>query len=351
MVRDLLRRIPGARRATRAARKLRRALHPRGVILVYHRIDDGRLDPFRLAVSPSDFDHQMKTLSRDACPLGLTEFAIALAERRLPRRAVAVTFDDGYADNLHVAQPTLRAYGIPATLFVTTDFLDRPSAMWWDEMAAILLETPSLPSRLELELPGGAYAAAVDDNEADALARCRSWTSYQTPRGARTRIFRDLSHRFRDLTAAEQEAAVRALRAWSGRGGDRGPRAMLTVAELRRIAADGVFDIGAHTRSHRRLGALSPEQQQAEIAGSKQVLEAMLGRSVTSFAYPYGGEDCYTALSMNIVAAAGFDRAVIVDDRSADPRSSPLRLSRRMVRGQWVDEGIGFRRWLMDAMG
>ncbi len=92
-----------------------------GLILLYHRIADAAPDPFGLCVPPSLFRQHMEHIRRTCEPLTLPAFAAAIASRSLPERAVAITFDDGYVDNLTKAAPILASLNLPATFFVTTD--------------------------------------------------------------------------------------------------------------------------------------------------------------------------------------------------------------------------------------
>ena len=65
---------------------------------------------------------------------------------------MAITFDDGYANNLYQAKPLLEKYQIPATVFVATDYLEKPREFWWDELERIILQTAKLPEELALTI-------------------------------------------------------------------------------------------------------------------------------------------------------------------------------------------------------
>src|SRR5262245_33946506 len=91
----------------------------RALILLYHRIADLEVDPWGLAVTPEHFADQIAVLAGIAHPVRLDELASSRAQLRTRRPLVAVTFDDGYADNLHAALPILERYDVPATFFVT----------------------------------------------------------------------------------------------------------------------------------------------------------------------------------------------------------------------------------------
>jgi hypothetical protein len=92
----------------RVVRFMQRAVRPRSsaVILMYHRVAEPACDPWNLAVSLDNFDQQMQVLRRNRRPLPMRQLVEGLRVGDLPERAVAVTFDDGYMDNLVNAKPT-----------------------------------------------------------------------------------------------------------------------------------------------------------------------------------------------------------------------------------------------------
>ncbi len=99
-------------------RMLRRALtrlFPGTVILLYHRVADLAQDPFGLAVAPAHFREHLSVIRRYSRPISLRQLLSELRNGKLPRRTVAVTFDDGYADNLYAAKPLLEQSDVPAT--------------------------------------------------------------------------------------------------------------------------------------------------------------------------------------------------------------------------------------------
>jgi peptidoglycan/xylan/chitin deacetylase (PgdA/CDA1 family) len=94
-------------------------------ILVYHRIDqENSLDG--LTIAKKIFIEQMQYIRSRCKPMALGDLVQLMIERKaIPPRAVAVTFDDGYADTYHVALPILKRFKIPATVFITTGFIDK----------------------------------------------------------------------------------------------------------------------------------------------------------------------------------------------------------------------------------
>src|SRR5215203_633901 len=100
-----------------------RSSEPRPCILMYHRIAELSLDPWGLAVSPKNFEQQLSFLKQTRQVMRCSEFFKAHEKGTLPANAVAITFDDGYADNLEKGWPLLKRAGLPATLFLTTGIL------------------------------------------------------------------------------------------------------------------------------------------------------------------------------------------------------------------------------------
>lgn len=93
-------------------------------ILMYHRVAQlGHFD--QLTVTPARFEQQMQQLTQAAEVINLSEGLNRLTARSGHQPTVAVTFDDGYLDNLQHALPILERYRVPATIFVTTDFCDQ----------------------------------------------------------------------------------------------------------------------------------------------------------------------------------------------------------------------------------
>jgi hypothetical protein len=134
--RSKMERLAKASQVTGAGRLVRAVGAWNGVMaFAYHRI--GPLDPtydsgFRDA-TPEQFDEQLRFLKQGFDVIGLDD--IEAAVRRGRGRYVLLTFDDGYRDNIEQALPILVRHRLPATLFVTSGFLDRREIAWWDEVA------------------------------------------------------------------------------------------------------------------------------------------------------------------------------------------------------------------------
>ena len=145
---------------------------PKPLILMYHRVAADPIDPWALAVMPSHFAEQVEVLRSTRLPLPLEEFVRRLEADKLPDNAVAVTFDDGYLDNLTNAKPLLSAAGVPATVFIATSYLGEQ--FWWDELARLLLarEGPSSLRSRSATKPSTLIAVM----NAHSVRRARCWS-------------------------------------------------------------------------------------------------------------------------------------------------------------------------------
>src|SRR5207245_611648 len=126
----------------------------------YHRVEDLPSDPQRMCVGPDQFDEHLAVLRTRFRPASLSSAVEATRKGDLDRD-VAVTFDDGYADNLLNAKPLLETHGIPATVFVTTDYIDSKREFWWDELERLLLQPGDLPDVLNIHFDNDAMASEL----------------------------------------------------------------------------------------------------------------------------------------------------------------------------------------------
>jgi peptidoglycan/xylan/chitin deacetylase (PgdA/CDA1 family) len=114
-------------------RALGARLRPRAVVLLYHRVGEPAADPYGQAVSPATLASHLEMLRRRYRVLPLEELLDRLLRRAVPDGAVAVTFDDGYADNLTAAWPVAARQGVPMTVFVTVRPVLEGRPFPWDE--------------------------------------------------------------------------------------------------------------------------------------------------------------------------------------------------------------------------
>lgn len=258
---------------------------------MYHSISSRRPDPWRNCVDPERFAEQLALLHDRYRVMSLADLRGSLARHERLSRAVVLTFDDGYRDNLLVAKPLLEQHGLPGTVFVTTGYVGLGRDFWWD----------------------------------DLLAFC-------TQAGLENRPL------WEELHPLPQEERFDRLDAmWASAGATRpDPSLTLESGELEQLVDDGLVSLGAHTVTHPHLASLPLSQQRAEIEGSAKYLADVVGHPIADFCYPHGD---FSPETVGLVREAGFEAACTVRYASVTGRSRPLELPRVQVK-DWDAEAL-----------
>jgi peptidoglycan/xylan/chitin deacetylase (PgdA/CDA1 family) len=314
----------------RTARRVVNLFVPRTIILLYHRVAELSSDPQLLSVTPQHFAEQLEILRKHYRPIRLQQ------TDKLLRRSVVVTFDDGYADNLWNAKPLLERYDVPATVFVTTGYVGQDREFWWDELETLLLER-RLPETLQLNINGGIrqweLGTSSDYDEA-AYNHYRSWNvSEKNDPSPRQFVYRSLHQLLRPMPEREQRKVLNQLHDLAGApSSSRSKSRPLSSAEVIELDKGGLVEVGSHTVTHPVLSGLSPAAQWTEIEQSKVDLEEMLGRPVTSFAYPFGTRSDYADETVAAIRSAGYHRACSNFAGVVGPDTDRFQLPRFVVR-------------------
>ena len=338
-------RIRGVGRLRRVARWVRNGLAPGPLILMYHRIAELPLDPHRLAVTPRHFADHLEILRARNRPIPLRRLIGAIGEGAPLPRAVVVTCDDGYADNLSNGKPLLERHDVPATVFVSSGQVGSEREFWWDELERLLLQPGTLPPTLRLRVNGRIHEWGLGDAArygADAWRRHRGWHVGQPhDPGPRQRLFRSLYRLLHALPPCARRDVLDDILTWAGASTTgRLTHRAVSADNVRDLARGGLIEVGAHTVSHPSLAPLSVGAQDEEIRRGKMDLEQILGLPVLSFAYPHGS---YTAETATLVGGAGFTSACTSAPGIVWHDADPFQLPRVEV-GDW--DGDEFARRL-----
>jgi glycosyltransferase involved in cell wall biosynthesis/peptidoglycan/xylan/chitin deacetylase (PgdA/CDA1 family) len=318
-IKDVARKTPPPlRRRLRTAWEKTRPQARCALSLMYHRVANTSSDPYQLCVAPRHFEEHLEVVRKNAQVLPLTELADHLRRGRWPRRGVVFTFDDGYVDNLRTAKPLLERYDMPATVFVTSGALGIEHEFWWDEIERLLLRPGTLPRSLTLEVNGIArtWDLAAGSHYCETEAANRSW-SLNEPAASlapRQRFVQTIYRFVLPLRADEKRSVLDQLEAWAPTSDAAlSDHRTLSPDDLAELARGSLIEIGAHTVTHPMLPALSISEQYVEMHRSRLQLEQLLGRPVTSFAYPHGE---YSPDTLVAVREAGFLRACTTRHRA-----------------------------------
>jgi peptidoglycan/xylan/chitin deacetylase (PgdA/CDA1 family) len=266
-----------------------------GAIMMLHHVRPARGDRFRpnaqLEVTPQFLERVVRHLRRaEVDIISLDEMHRRLTAGDFSRRFACFTFDDGYRDNKQWAYPILKAAGAPFTVYVATSFADRLGKLWWLALEQVIARN----DRFSLIMDGRASHVACSD-----LAAKREVfdTVYWWLRGLPSEQMvidkvADLAARYGvDLAKICTDLCMD----WN---------------EIAELARDPLVTIGAHTVNHVMLAKAADGQARNELAMSRSIIAAALGKAPDHLAYPFGDPTTAGPREFRIAAELGFKTAV-----------------------------------------
>ncbi len=298
----------------------------RGVILMFHHVRPPRDDPFQpnalLEITPDFLDRVLTLAARHGYEfVGLDEVPARLAEPGRP--FAALTFDDGYRDNVDHAMPILERHGAPWTLFVTTDYASGAGRLWWIELEEVVRRRAGLDL---VEAGATRLVPARTPQEKHAAFAA----AYRALRAGPEALLRDTLARWCDETGIDTSALVREL--------------CLGWDDLARVAGRPGVTIGAHTLTHPMLAKHPRALADREIREPRTILAGRLGREIRHLAYPVGDPGSAGRREFEIARDAGYATAVTTrpGHLHAGHAGHPTALPRVSVNGLFQsDEAIG----------
>lgn len=271
-------------------------------VVTYHRIAPIKgpinLDPAMISATPEAFSEQMQYLVRHFNIISIDDILNSLNNgTSLPRRAILVSFDDGYHDLLEFAWPILEKLKVPAVIFVATDYINNPKKIfWWDRIANAVFNT----KREILKIPPFDFKLSeIKDDRSVVVKQVQSYLK-KLPNDKSLDLVEELCQNLGENKILQTVS--------------------LDWQELRNLHDAGIT-IGAHSRSHPLLNNIPLAEAKSEILGSQDDLKQRLGNNYPIFCYPDGS---YNKDIIAILKANGFTMAFTTQDghnnlRSSDP--------------------------------
>lgn len=261
---------------------VRRRLKDGAIVLMYHRVlpADVANRSFShpgLIVTPETFTRHMDFVKQNFTPLTLAEFLQHMDSGvPFPERACLITFDDGWIDNHDYALPILRKRGIPAVIFVATDYIEGDRPFWQEYLGHLLYETARRGLGEDARRTHQIDLPVTDDD-----SHLRKAVAVTVDR-FRAESYDSIEHLIQVLRQALVNFAPReALQP---------PDRFMNWEQVRSLAQSGIT-IASHTQSHRLLPRLEASVVSKELTDSRRILADEVGRDVPAFAYPGGYHD------------------------------------------------------------
>ena len=289
--------------------------HPGLTILGYHQVIEGTPDPVEnfdgTMIGREAFTEQLAVLQKYYELVSLADWP-RLQNQNETRRLLAITFDDGYADNATVAWPILRERRIPATFFITTGFVDGTLRPWSDRLRSAIAKTTETSLTLS-ELSESPIRIETQSEKINCLSMLFKHLK-QLDDDAKKKTVADICRQ----CEAHDESPTHPAMSWN---------------QLRQMVAEGA-DVGGHTVDHPILSRIGTDEVMREIANCKATLEQQLNMNITLFAYPNGTRDDFNADCIDAVARSGYELAVTtIPGINSGDSSSNLELRRIVING------------------
>lgn len=278
------------------------------LILAWHNVESTWCFPSGPGRGLAGLHRQLQLLSRLTTVLPLQEALDSLyAGERLPRRAVALTFDDGYADNLTLAAPALESRNLPATFFLVPGLLSGHVRAWW-------------------EVLGWAIASSTQQDLHFRGVHHRISTA-----SLRSATYATLSQELKLIDQRSRvEAVAELVQSLTPDGPPPGRGLFLDWHGAGELLGRG-FAVGSHSRSHAILSKEAPDEQQRDLREARAELEAQLPTRVPILAYPNGTDRDYDGHTLAAAAAAGHTYALTTREGLVNRDCPPLALPRVLL--------------------
>lgn len=261
-------------------------------ILMYHRFSETLRDGF---VSAETFEKQIRYIKKHLNPIALSVLVKCLKNQEpLPFHSIVITVDDGYHDFYDIAFPVLKKYGVPATVYVTTGFVDGNLWLWTDQIRWLLDQIEVIPS--EIRLSGSRMISAGP-----------IWQS-------RDQLWQQIIDGLLSMSDDEKHHWIEEFSELLGLVlPSRAPKeyAAMSWEQLQCMQASGLIDIGGHTVTHPSLGQVEGEQLRYEIQHCFAELTEHLGSRHRQFCYPNGQPQDFNPMVTTAVSEGGFASAVV----------------------------------------
>lgn len=269
------------------------------------------------------FREQMELLSIKYVPVTMDDvLEFIQGGKMISSRAVAITFDDGFADNFEVAKPILDQYGIPATFYVTVSSLESTNPPWYIRLRHAFFSTSQ-----KNWITNDGKVVSISDHQSRNNALVKACEYCAT-----------LAGRNQNIAVTEIEEALQVDPYMPN------PGIMLTWEQVRRMRTSGHI-IGSHTLSHPNMAFIEDENVLLdEMISSKKQIENQLGEPVTHFSYPSPMlEPHWSERTVNACRMAGYDTATTCTPGKVNKGDNPLALKR-----MWVPFTMEEFKWYLD---
>ena len=261
------------------------------IILNYHRIYKENIvtsfDEELFSLSLASFTQQLHWLKENHAVF-LSEDELIYywqQKKKIPKRSILITFDDGYKDNFTLVYPLLRSLQIPASYFIPVGAIMDRKLGWWDIISFFIKKT----RKKTISIQGRDFSLQSSGEKKRTIFRLLQLM--KTEPYSQTQDLLEILSEECGVAFPSHDEQDAELMSWE---------------DIREVLDNGIA-IGAHTVSHRVLATLDENEQFEELCSSKRLLEDMLPGKIRSLSYPVGDYTAFTQQTKVLARKAGYD--------------------------------------------
>jgi peptidoglycan/xylan/chitin deacetylase (PgdA/CDA1 family) len=292
----------------------------RVTILMMHGVTDPASSPawrpLRPQMSPERLDECLRVLSRRYRFVSLAD-AVAMLQGRIPviPFSLAVTFDDGYRNQLKYGLAILRKWDAPGTFFLSTGHVEWRRPFWFDRLDYALQQWRVH----DRTVTAGSTSVRLNGRDRAAL---RAW--YKELRDAAKDIRRPDAEMILEMESLAERFEGESGRRLADVFEDDDWTSIVDWDDVKRGMADDVT-FGSHTVDHLRLAFVDAAIADDQLRRSREAIEQRTGQPCRYFCYPNGS---VSPVAASRVAHAGYEAAVGTEPGLNAPGDDLMRLRR-----------------------
>ena len=260
-----------------------------GCVLMFHHVKPLNKSNLRnndhLNVSPGFFDQLLSEVNNLGFAfVSMSELSELLKRKKNVKKVAALTFDDGYLDNVTNALPILKSHNAPATIYVATGLVSGDVLPWWD-----LLENYIVQNEKISDCRGNMIECKTANEKESVFLQIRQSMQIMSPE--------DIRKFFIDRNIADDSMS------------EFGPKQMLSLEQIESFSKSDLITFGSHTHTHTACGKMEYEIFEKELKKSSDILRSA-NVDIRHFAYPYGDDVLSDKEIENILKSNGIESCV-----------------------------------------
>lgn len=273
------------------------------LILVYHGVVDQPNHQVSLGpIAEKQFEEHLKYYQKNFDVVSQSEiFKMYRDDYKPKKKTIALTFDDGYENNIQRAFPLLKKYNFPATFFIISQCIEDENRLTWYD--TIDLIKPDL-KYAQVDVSQFNHAPLKSIAELKELIKTLNIEK-------RNALYQEI----RKQTKVEDYLPKYPREYWK----------LMNQKQLKELSDSGLIEIAAHSHNHPNLGSINIEDAKKEVTQCKQLLENVIQKEVESLAFPDGS---YTDEVKKVCRDAGYKNLLAVDYRLSSDKDDKSILPR-----------------------